>query len=88
MISNRMLANAQLSDVLDASRNGTTGGRDRRAASIRLPPETWEKLKRASKLLGAVFPEKYVTVNSTVEFLLEGSLDSLFSPEDFSSTEE
>jgi len=47
-----------------------------------LPPEVWDRLKRAKKLLGAVFPEKYVTVNSTVEFLLDMGLDSLFSPEE------
>ena len=80
MINVNILAEAQGSPELDAARNGTTGGRERRTTSLRLPPDLLGELKRASNILGGVFPEKYVTVNSTVEFLLRRGLDS-FWPE-------
>jgi len=81
MINFMILAEAQVSSELDAARNGTTGGRERRTTSLRLPLELREELKRASSVLKGVFPEKYVTVNSTIEFLLRRSLDSFWSKE-------
>tara|TARA_R100000458_G_C8189783_1_gene183861 strand:- start:46 stop:309 length:264 start_codon:yes stop_codon:yes gene_type:complete len=87
MISTRILKEAQGSPVLDAARNGATGKRSRRTASLRLPPELWEELKRASKVLGGLFPDKYVTVNSTVEFLLREKLESFWSEDSFDEEE-
>tara|TARA_R100001163_G_scaffold63831_2_gene56630 strand:+ start:810 stop:1085 length:276 start_codon:yes stop_codon:yes gene_type:complete len=79
MLNIDLIRLAQDSPILDAARNGSEGKRDRRAASLRLPPELWDELKRAASLLSAMFPEKYVTNNSTIEFLLEESLQAFWS---------
>ena len=79
MINIDIMENARDSDVLDAARNGASGKRSRRAASLRLPPDLWDELKRATSVLSAVFPDKYVTVNSTIEFLLRMALESFWS---------
>jgi hypothetical protein len=79
MINLDIMESAKDSDVLDAARNGATGRRSRRAVSLRLPPDLWDELKRAQSILSAVFPDKYVTTNSTIEFLLRMALKSFWS---------
>ena len=79
MINLNIMESAKDSDVLDAARNGATGRRSRRAVSLRLPPDLWDELKRAQSILSAVFPDKYVTTNSTIEFLLRMALTSFWS---------
>jgi hypothetical protein len=79
MINLDIMESAKDSDVLDAARNGATGRRSRRAVSLRLPPDLWDELKRAQSILSAVFPDKYVTTNSTIEFLLRTALKSFWS---------
>jgi len=87
MINLNIMASAQDSDVLDAARNGAVGKRSRRAVSLRLPPAMWEELKRATSILSALFPDKYVTTNSTIEFLLRMALDSFWSSRPSQPTE-
>ncbi|QDP58830.1 MAG: hypothetical protein Unbinned80contig1000_39 [Prokaryotic dsDNA virus sp.] len=78
MLNINFIGKARQSEVLDAARNGGTGKRERKAASLRLPPDLWNEVKRASNLLSAMFPDKYVTTNSTIEFLLSESLEAFW----------
>jgi len=71
------LVRAQDAPYLDSARNGITGARDKVPRSIRLPQEVWEQVKEASALLRTLFPKRYVTVNSTLEFLVREGLHSL-----------
>ena len=87
MINLNIMNSAQDSGILDAARNGAIGKRSRRAVSLRLPPDMWEELKRATSILSALFPNKYVTTNSTIEFLLRMALDSFWSNQPSQPTE-
>ena len=78
MINRKLLSEAESSRILDAARNGEEGKRERSARLMRMPPETWEEIKRATSVLKALFPDKYVTVNSTVEFLLGVALEGFW----------
>ena len=73
------LARAKSAKYLNSARNGTSGMREVTARSIRLPDEVWEDVKAASTSLRAVFPDRYATVNSTVEFLISEGLRALHS---------
>ena len=71
------LARAQNDPHLNSARNGITGSREQTPRSIRLPYELWSEVKAAAAVLQNVFPERYVTVNSTLEFLVREGLRSL-----------
>tara|TARA_R100000742_G_C4260520_1_gene78333 strand:- start:531 stop:782 length:252 start_codon:yes stop_codon:yes gene_type:complete len=71
------LLRATGAEYLNSARNGRTGANTNVARSIRLPPEVWEDVKKASEALRTVFPNRYVTVNSTVQFLIAEGLRSL-----------
>jgi len=43
-----------------------------------MPNEVWDNVKRAAEQLHVLFPDRYVTVNSTLEFLIQEGLNSLY----------
>ena len=71
------LNRAKTAEYLNSARNGTTGVRAKIARSIRLPEEVWTEVQQSATALRAIFPDRYVTVNSTVEFLISEGLRSL-----------
>ena len=71
------LVRAKSAKYLDSARNGTTGATDKVPRSIRLPKEVWEDVKTVSETLRTVFPDRYVTVNSTLQFLVSEGLRTL-----------
>ena len=71
------LVRAKSAEYLNSARNGLTGGRPVKARSIRLPDEVWVEVREAATALRNVFPDRYVTVNSTVQFLISEGLRSL-----------
>ena len=68
---------ADKADYLDAARNGLSGARERVRKPLRLPPKTWDRVTALAQVLKDVFPDRYITVNSTVEFLLEEGFSSI-----------
>ena len=68
------LLRASEATYLDAARNGHTGGRMRVRKPMRLPPEMWDRINSLASQLQQAFPERYITLTSTVEFLLEEAL--------------
>lgn len=73
------LFKAQMAQNLDAARNGSGGKRkrERLRKPLRLPRETWTELERVIEDLQSAFPQRYVTMNSVLEFLLQEGLDSI-----------
>lgn len=72
------LNRARDAQYLNAARNGHTGIRERQPRSIRMPDEVWNNVKRAAEQLRVLFPDRYVTVNSALEFLIQEGLNSLY----------
>ena len=73
------IVRADKADYLDAARNGQSGARERVRNPVRLPPDTWERIAALAGVLKEVFPDRYITVNSTVEFLLEEGFNSILT---------
>ena len=61
---------AQNNRCVDAARNGGIGRRARLRKPLRLPPEVWDDIRDVTTQLQRSFPDRYVTLNSTVEFLV------------------
>tara|TARA_R100000458_G_C8276989_1_gene252425 strand:+ start:2995 stop:3255 length:261 start_codon:yes stop_codon:yes gene_type:complete len=78
MFNLRTLERARDAQFLNAAGNGHTGVRERKPRSIRMPSEVWDNVKRAAEQLRVLFPDRYVTVNSTLEFLIQEGLNSLY----------
>ena len=76
------LVRAKSAEYLNSARNGLTGCRPVKARSIRLPDEVWTEVQDAATSLRTVFPDRYVTVNSTVQFLISEDLRSLHAAND------
>ena len=53
--------------------------RERKRKPLRLPPETWEKITNLASQLQSAFPNRYVTVNSTLEFIIDQGLKSILT---------
>ena len=68
---------AQSFDSINAARNGGQGARHRTPATLRLPPDLWDRVKVMSQHFKLAFPDRYVTTTSTVEFLLHVALEEL-----------
>lgn len=79
MLNLNTLTRAKDAPYLNAARNGKTGSRKRKSRSIRLPKEVWEDVDAAAKQLHVFFPERYVTSNSALEFLIHEGLRSLYA---------
>lgn len=78
MFNLHTLNRARDAQYLNAAGNGHTGVRERKPRSIRMPNEVWDNVKRAAEQLHVLFPDRYVTVNSTLEFLIQEGLNSLY----------
>jgi hypothetical protein len=76
------LVRAKSAEYLNSARNGLTGCRPVKARSIRLPDEVWTEVQDAATALRIFFPDRYVTVNSTVQFLISEGLRSLYETND------
>ena len=70
---------ADRAEYLNAARNGQSGPRPRVRKPLRLPPETWERVESLADTLKGVFPERYITINSTIEFLLNEGFASIYA---------
>jgi len=73
------LFRAQMAQNLDAARNGSDGKRRRERVRkpLRLPPELWEDVEKITGDLQNAFPRRYVTMNSTLEFIIEEGIQSI-----------
>lgn len=72
-----MIIRAYHADYLDATRlsNGPDRvKRERFRKPVRLPQETWEKVRGIKEKLSATFPDRYITMNSTLEFIINEGL--------------
>ena len=78
-LSARGILKAEGSSFLNSARNGTTKARQRRRRPLRLPEELWEKIDGVADELGIVFPNRFISSNSTIEFLIEEGLSSITS---------
>ena len=67
-------------DATNLSNGPSRKGRKRFRKPIRLPPETWEKVQALKERLSSTFPERYITLNSTLEFLVNEGLEQTTSP--------
>jgi len=65
---------AQQADYLDSARNGNTGAREVVRKPLRIPEELWDDIGALATQLQAVFGDRYVTLNSTLEFLVREGL--------------
>lgn len=70
------LMRAQEFPQLDATQKSA---RDRRRNTLRLPQITWDSIERLAQQLQSAFPNRYVTLNSTVEFLIAEGLSSVLT---------
>ena len=70
------LMRAQEFSNLDATQKNA---RDRRRNTLRLPQEAWDSIERLAQQLQSAFPNRYVTLNSTVEFLIAEGLSSVLT---------
>lgn len=68
---------AQNADYLDASRNGLSGARSRTRKPLRLPQDAWDKIHSMATYLQAAFPDRYVTLTSTLEFIINEGLEHM-----------
>lgn len=73
---------AQKDKNLNAARNRHTGARSSKQRGVRMPDEIWDQVKTAAEQLAALFPGRYVTTNSALEFLVREGLRSLYSGTD------
>jgi len=55
--------------------------RERKRKPLRLPPETWEKITHLASQLQSAFPNRYVTVNSTIEFIIDQGMNAILTNE-------
>jgi len=69
---------AQEFDNLCASQKSA---RERKRKPLRLPPETWQKITKLAAQLQSAFPNRYVTVNSTIEFIIDQGLKEILTDE-------
>ena len=67
-------------DATSLSNGPARKGRERFRKPIRLPPETWEKVQALKERLSSTFPERYITLNSTLEFLVNEGLEQTTIP--------
>jgi len=81
LLSIHAIQHASEEACLDAARNGLTGARQRLRKPLRLPPQTWEKIQELTDALKSYFPNRYITVNSTLEFLVNKGLHDLTDEE-------
>ena len=68
---------AQNAGYLDASRNGLSGARPRTRKPLRLPTDVWENIHSMATHLLAAFPDRYVTLTSTLEFIINEGLENM-----------
>lgn len=68
---------AQQAKYLDSARNGNTGAREVIRKPLRMPEELWDSIGALASQLQAVFPDRYVTLNSTVEFLVREGMRAI-----------
>lgn len=68
---------AQQASYLDSARNGNTGAREVVRKPLRMPVELWDRIEGLASQLQAVFPDRYVTINSTAEFLVREGLRAI-----------
>jgi len=73
---------AQNNRCVDAARNGGIGRRARLRKPLRLPPEVWDDIRDVTTQLQRSFPDRYVTLNSTVEFLVAIAIERLTEEDD------
>ena len=71
-----MIQRALSADYLDAVHfsNVNKSSRERFRRPVRLPPETWERVRVLKEKLSAAFPGRYITLNSTLEFVINEGL--------------
>jgi len=69
---------AQESDVVDSAYRGGgvagTGRGERKRKPLRLPAELWDQVAELQSQLQRSFPQRYVTLNSTIEFVLRSAI--------------
>ena len=53
--------------------------RERKRKPLRLPDSTWDAVEDLAKHLQSAFPSRYVTLNSTVEFLIAEGLSTVLT---------
>ena len=70
------LLRAQEFPNLDATQKRA---RDRKRKPLRLPEETWDDVESLARQLQSAFPNRYVTLNSTIEFLIAEGLSSVLT---------
>lgn len=75
------LLRASSAVYLDAARNGDTGARERKRTTVRLPHHVWENIQMLSEQLIGAFPNRYVTLNSTLEFLVNEGIRAVTNNE-------
>jgi len=72
------LIRAKDSEAVDSAYRGGgvkgTGRGERQRKPLRLPPETWAKVAEIQVELQRAFPARYVTLTSTIEFLLRSAM--------------
>ncbi len=70
------LMRAQEFPNLDATQKSA---RERFRKPLRLPQATWDAVENLAKHLQSAFPSRYVTLNSTVEFLISEGLSNVLT---------
>ena len=73
------LFRAQMAQNLDAARNGSDGKRRRERVRkpLRLPVEVWNDVEKITRDLQSAFPQRYVTMNSSLEFIIKEGIASI-----------
>lgn len=69
---------AQDFDYLCASQKSA---RQRKRRPLRLPPKSWDKIEKLAAQLQSAFPNRYITINSTIEFILDQGLKAILTEE-------
>lgn len=77
-ITKETLIRAKDSEVTDSAYRGGgvkgTGRGERKRKPLRLPEDLWNQIAELQAQLQRAFPQRYVTLNSTIEFLLRSSI--------------